>query len=122
MNASKAATAALIGLCLGAGGDHALAGTKHRPSASSRRHSRTAVPTPVPTPALTPVPTPVSPAAGPLTTGGPVPLTPPPPVPTSAPAPATATAPSGQTGAGAFVDGQQVFPADNPWNRDISSD
>jgi len=30
------------------------------------------------------------------------------------------TASSGTPGPGAFIDGQQVFPPDNPWNQDIS--
>jgi hypothetical protein len=40
-------------------------------------------------------------------------------VPAGPPAPPV---PAGKPGGGAFVDGQQVFPPENPWNRDISGD
>jgi hypothetical protein len=35
--------------------------------------------------------------------------------------PASSTAPAVTPGPGAFIDGQQVFPSNNPWNQDISA-
>src|SRR5262252_8213340 len=75
----------------------------------------TPTPTPIPTPAPTPAPRPPSPSPSPA----PTPPAPPPPPPSSGlHFGSMATA---ELGVGARLNGAVPFPADNAWNRDISS-
>ena len=150
MVTSKAVVTALILLSAGyAGGSRSLASSlrAHRSSSGlggARSHRQPRYPTQkpkTPAPASTLVPKPKVPPmhshpvvskAPPGPPPGPPPAPPsvtpagptaPPPAPLSGTfsGPASAsTASSGTPGPGAFIDGQQVFPPDNPWNQDIS--
>jgi len=105
MNANKAASAAIVlfNLTLAAGSgffacpSSASNGQTGASAAAVTRVSRRKPPRYwVVTPPTTPTPTPPPPTTGPVT-------------------------PAGTSGGGAFIDGQQVFPANNPWNQDIST-
>lgn len=86
-----------------------------------------ATPTPLPTQAPTPMPSPVPTASAtprPTATPTPAPTNAPRATPTPAPtaAPTATPAPTAPpAGAVSVVGGCQMFPADNPWNQDISA-
>lgn len=142
MKTSKAVAAALILCSIGyAGGSRSLASaaTKHHGSSGAgsakaplhlrhlarrRRNRSKPISTHDPKPKTPPTTPPVVPKH-PVTlppSPTPTPVSPPPTQPVTPTGPPAPPVPAGKPGGGGFIDGQQVLPGDNPWNRDISGD